>query len=444
VTTLQTADGRLLRAQRPALAGAGGGMLSSAVFPPMWSDGERHPNALTDGVDGSLASFESIYRSQPVLAGVVDMMAYRAATLPLGAFTANADGSRTAVPRSDSLATLLRRPRPRASTVHLLSHIYSSLFVHGNALVAQLRTHGDPDLPPDMLWPLDWSQVTAYGEPGGDIEWWGTFQFGGSEELFAPVDRTLHFAWAPPSGNQIGVSPLEKLGVTIRTEDAAQRYQTANFRNGIRPSSVISFERGLRKEAIDRNLAAIEGMHQGVARAGRMMAVTGETKVSPLSMTAVEASLIDQRRLDREEVSIVFGLSGPSLTDSTNSALGNVAERFRAFYRDVLPPWATLVVETFESQLLDPQPAWMDRVIRHDFKDKLRGEPTEQSAALKTLVEAGLLTRDEARYDLGYPPKGGNAAELTVNANNQATIGALSAEPVDLAASKPPLGASSE
>lgn len=437
MTTLQTADGRLLRAQRPAVAGAGGGLLSSAVFSPMWSDGERYPNAATDGLDGRLVSFESIYRSQPVLAGVVDMMAYRAATLPLGAFTANADGSRTAVPRSDSLATLLRRPRPRASTVHLLGHIYSSLFVHGNALVAQLRTHGDMDLPPDRLWPLDWSQVTAYGEQGGDIEWWGTFQFG-SEELFAPVDRTLHFAWAPPSGGQIGVSPLEKLGVTIRLEDAAQRYQTANFRNGNRPSSIISFEKGLNKQAVDRNLEALDLMHKGTDKAGKMMAVTGETTVAPLSMTAVEASLIEQRRLDREEVAIVFGLSGPSLTDSTNSALGNVAERFRAFYRDVLPPWATLVVETFEAQMLDPQPAWMDRVIRHDFKDKLRGEPTEQSAALKTLVEAGLLTRDEARYDLGYPPKGGNAAELTVNANNQATIEALSAEPVDLAASTGP------
>jgi hypothetical protein len=277
VTTLQTADGRLLRAQRPALAGAGGGCCRRGVRADVVGRGAL-PERADGRRDGSLASFESIYRSQPVLAGVVDMMAYRAATLPLGAFTANADGSRTPVPRSDSLATLLRRPRPRASTVHLLSHIYSSLFVHGNALVAQLRTHGDPDLPPDMLWPLDWSQVTAYGEPGGDIEWWGTFQFGGNEELFAPADRTLHFAWAPPSGGQIGVSPLEKLGVTIRTEDAAQRYQTANFRNGNRPSSIISFEKGLRKEAIDRNLEALEGCTRASTGPGRMMAVTGDTR----------------------------------------------------------------------------------------------------------------------------------------------------------------------
>ena len=106
-----------------------------------------------------------------------------------------------------------------------------------------------------------------------------------------------------------------------------------------------------------------------------------------------------------------------------------MAERFRAFYRDVLPPWATLVVETFEAQLLDPEPAWMDRLVRFDFKDKLRGEPMEQANALKILVEGGMITRDEAREELGKPPAGGNADELTVNANNQAALDALETRP---------------
>jgi HK97 family phage portal protein len=443
MTTIQTADGRLLRAQRPAgasLTQSGG---FPTVFPAMWSDGERMPNGLTDSLTGVMTSFDRLYRSQPILAGVIDLIAFRASSLPFAAFTASQDGSRTPVPRSDSLATLLRRPRPRASTVHLLNHVFTSLFVHGNALVAKLRSHGDPDLPPDMLWPLDWSQITAYGEQGGDIEQWGTFQFG-STELFTSVENTIHVAWPGPDGSPIGVSPLEKLGTTIQTEDAAQKYQTANFRNGIRPSNVVSFEAKLSKEALARNLAAIEAMHKGVHQAGKTLAVTGDTKVAPLSMTAVEASLIDQRRLNREEVAIVFGLGGPSLEAVSNGSQGNVTERFRAFYRDVLPPWASLVVETFETQLIDPEPAWMDRLVRFDFSDKLRGEPRENAETHKILVEAGIETRDEARPEFGRAPVGGNAAELTVNANNQATINALSSEPVDLAASKPPLGASSE
>lgn len=435
MTTLQTADGRLLRAHGPTggLSSGGGGLLPSS-FPPMWSDGERHPNALTDGLNGALASFDQIYRSQPILAGVIDMIAFRASTLPFAAFTANADGSRDPVARSDSLATLLRRPRPRAATVHLLNHIFTSLFVHGNALVAKLRTTGDLDAPPDMLWPLDWARITAYGEPGGDIEWWGTYQFD-NQELYARAEDTIHFAWPGPDGGPIGISPLEKLGVTIKLEDAAQRYQTANFRNGNRSQNVISFEKDLKDEQLQRVRAALDAFHGGVDKAGKTMLLTAGARAYSLSMSPVEAALIDQRRLDREEVAIVYGLSGPSLTDSTNSALGNVAERFRAFYRDVLPPWASLVVETFEAQLLDPEPAWMDRLVRFDFSDKLRGEPREQAETLKILVEGGIISRDEARPEVGKAPVGGNAAELTVNANNQATIGALSNEPVDLAAS---------
>jgi HK97 family phage portal protein len=434
MTTLQTADGRLLRAQGPsgATLGANGGLMP-ASFPPMWSDGERYPNALTDGLNGVLTSFDTIYRTQPVLAGVIDMIAFRAASLPFAAFTENADGSRDPIPRSDSLATLIRRPRPRASTVHMLNHIFTSLLVHGNALVAKARGN-DRSAPPEMLWPLDWSQVSAYGEQGGDIEVWSTTQVGGVER-YLDVEDTIHFAWPSPSGGQIGVSPLEKLGVTIRLEDAAQRYQTANFRNGNRSQNVISFDKDLRDEQLQRVRATLDAFHQGVDKAGKTMLLSGGAKIAPLSMSPVEASLIEQRRLDREEVAIVLGLSGPNVAEASNSSQGNVIERFRAFYRDVLPPWATLVVETFESQLLDPEPSWMDRLVRFDFSDKLRGEPAEQAESLKVLAEGGMITRDEARYELGKPPMGGNAAELTVNANNQATIGALSTEPTDPAAS---------
>jgi hypothetical protein len=65
VTTLQTADGRLLRSRRPSGAGFATGGFFPSSFPPMWSSGEREGSD-----DAVLKSFEAIYRSQPVLAGV--------------------------------------------------------------------------------------------------------------------------------------------------------------------------------------------------------------------------------------------------------------------------------------------------------------------------------------------------------------------------------------
>lgn len=419
MATLQTADGRLLKARPSGTQLASGSGLPGA-FPLMWSSGEREPNGLTDGLDGPLVSYERLYRSQPVLAGAVDKIARRAASLPFAPFRALENGSRVPLPREDSLATLLRRPRPRMSTVHLLAHVFQSLLIHGNALVAVLRGP-DRDAPPIMLWPLDWARVGAYGEPGGDIEWWSTFQFGDDERFIAAAD-TLHFAWPGPDGGQVGVSPLEKLGVTIRLEDATQRFQTANFRNGNRPSLAISLEQARpSKELLATVRGSIDNLHKGVDRAGKTILLGAGAKVQQLSMSPVEAALIEQRKLNREEVAIVFDLGGPSLSDITDNSLGNVAERNRAFYRDVLPIWTELVVQTFEAQLVDQQSAWFDRVVRFDFTAKLVGEPVEQADALKSKVEAGLISRNEAREELGKEPKDG-ADELTANINNQGPL----------------------
>lgn len=414
MATLQTSDGRLLRSARPSTSPMAGWSLPS-TFPPMWSDGERYGNAAT-----YLASYESIYRSQPVVSGVVDKLARRIATLPLVAYQRKTDGTRDVVV-GDSLDSLISKPMPRASTVHLISHIAQSLLIHGNALVAKLRGPDD-EVPPLMLWPLDWARIGAYAEPGGRIEWWSTYQFG-SEERFIAAEDTIHFAWPAPDGGEVGVSPLEKLGVTIRLEDAIQRHQTAQFANGSRPSLAVTLESANpRKEVLDLVRANIENLHKGPDRSGKTILLGAGAKVQPLSLTPVEAALIDQRRLNHEEVGMVYDLAGPLMNDLTHGTYSNVEELLRSLYRDIVPPWTELMVQTFQVQLLDPEPAWLDRQVRFDFSDKLKGDPSEQATVDKSDVEAGIRTRDEAREGRGLKAQGGAAAELTANTNNQNTV----------------------
>lgn len=420
MSTLQTEDGRVLRSRRPQGSAMGG---FPGMFAPMWSDGS------SDNVDPDavLKSFEAIYRSQPVLAGVIDKLARRMATLPLIGYRGKPDKARKAV-YGDSLDTLLRTPMPRQSTVHLLTYIFQSLLIHGNAVVAKLRPT-DPDAPPTMLWPLDWAQTSAYGELGGTVEWWSTAQFGGRER-FLRVEDTVHFAWPAPSGSEIGVSPLEKLGVTIRLEDAALRHQTSLFRNGIRPTAAVSIDDpNPKREKLELAREQVKMAHAGVDKGGSWIFMGANTKIEKLAFSPVEVALIDQRKLSREEIGMVFDMAGPLMGDFEHATFANVTELLRSLYRDVVPPWTELFVQTMQAQLLNPEPAWLDRFVRFDFGDKLKGDPTEQAAVDKSDVEAGIRTRDEARDSRGLEPKGDNADELTVNANNQAPLATLSLEP---------------
>jgi phage portal protein BeeE len=148
-------------------------------------------------------------------------------------------------------------------------------------------------------------------------------------------------------------------------------------------------------------------------------------------MTPVEAGLIDSRKLNREEVGMVYDLPGPLMNDLSHATLANVAEYQKALYRDVLPVWTELMVQTFQRQLIDVEPSWLDKRVRFDFSEKLRGEPEAMAGLLKTEVEAGLISRNEARVALGYEPEGDpndpeNPANLlSANVNNQAPLAAM-------------------
>lgn len=427
MTTLQTADGRLLRAQRPAgasVSSMNSMAFASQAFPPLWSDGETAGGSY-------LRSFEGIYRSQPVVAGVVDKLARRIATLPFDPYRHLADHGRERV-IGDALDSLIKHPLPRFGTVHLNHHIAQSLLIHGNALVAKVRGT-DRDAPPTMLWPLDWSRVNAYGE--WNIEWWSTTQFGTTERFIAAAD-VMHFAWPGPAGSPVGVSPLEKLGVTVRLTDALTRHQIALSKNGSRPSMAVTVDAPNAKlEQLEYVRQRVEAMHRGPDNSGKTFFMGSNVKASPLSLSPVEVELIEQKRMNNEEVGAVYDLSGPLMNDLRYSSFANVTELLRSLYRDVLPPWLSLIESTFQAQLLDQQPEWVDRFVEFDLTDKLKGDPVELATSLKTQVEAGLLTRNEARRILNLPPMGdplsdaNPANQLTANTNNQDALSAMGTPP---------------
>jgi phage portal protein BeeE len=244
---------------------------------------------------------------------------------------------------------------PRRSTVHLISHVAQSLLIHGNAVVAKVRT-GDPDLPPDWLWPFDWSHLNATASRAARSSGGRRRSSSRRSGSSRPTTRSTSRGRGP-SGGEIGVSPLEKLGVTIRLEDAAQRDQTSMFRNGIRPSAAVSSRTRTRRRRSSTTLAtgSVRRMHKGHGQVGLVVLHGREHEGQPLSLTPVEAALIEQRKLNREEVGMVYDLAGPLMNDLEHGTYSNVSELLRSLYRDVMPPWTELIVQTFQAQLIDPE-----------------------------------------------------------------------------------------
>lgn len=422
MAVLQTVDGRFLTRRRPA---QGMPAMSGGLGRPLW-----FPAGDGSGDVDTLASYATIYRTQPVVAAAVNKLARQIATLPLKVFRRGGEFERERLDATHPLVRLLNRPLPRRGAVHAKQWMIFPALLHGNSLVGKLRA--EPDGPPVMLLPLDWPSLSAYAEQGQFVEWWSTVQFDGGERWIRAQDA-IHLAWESPAG-EIGVSPLEQLGTTIQLEDAAKRQQKAAFRNGIFPSIAVSLGgqngRPPSADMVAMTRDSLNTLHSNPDQAFKALLLAPDTSVTPLAITAREAELTDTRRVNHEEVAMCYDVPPPLLGDLRHATLANLAEFSRQFYTDIIRPWLTLIEETLQAQLIDSEP-WGEAglYVEFDLSEKLKGEPKEQAEVAEIGIRSAQLTPNEARAVQNRQPEGdpadpGNPAnKLYLPVNNLQPIG---------------------
>lgn len=425
MTALVTSDGRVIDVApfTPVQVNASGRPMLAAGSVPLsqWGQG-------VGVAGGRVVSFDQLYASQPWLHIMVNKIVRQVARLPLKVYRRDPDGSRERV--SDGpLVDLLRSPsgpRGRMAAVDLKQWLLFDALVHGNSLVKKVRAEAGG--PPTGLVPVPWPRVTF--TPSG----WGVADGGGPPRLIAFQD-TVHVAWNA-TADGLGVSPLQPLGVTVRIEDGAQRHQAAMLANGARTPTAItmtpdflSFEPDKRDQIIGNLRADVERLYAGPDNSGRPMLLPPGLATAPVGYTAVEAELIDQRRLTREEIAAVYDIPPPMVGILDHATYSNVAEMHRMLFTTVLGPWLTLIEERLMAQLVRGETAFDGLFVEFELKDVLRGDPVGEAQALTTQVQNGLLTINEARAVGNRPPFDDPLCDAPlIPANNVRPIGGAGLE----------------
>lgn len=381
-----------------------------------------HSVPLTEGPEGPrVIDFETIYRTQPAVFALVNTIAHQAARLPLRAYRGDPLGEFEPLPRDHGLARLIARPCPGKTSIDLKQWLIKPALIHGSSTVGKYLGNG-ADEPPTELLKLDWRFMSASARQGAPIHEWASSQADG---IPRPIDPSavIHTCWDPPSG-WLGISPLEALGVTIASEEAIQRYERASFVNAVRPSGALALPKEVATSRAEREEMRrdLQAMHGGVDNAFRVALLTGGAQFIPMGATAQEAALVESRERNLVEACIAYDVPPPVIGELSKGSYNNVEELNRQRFKSGLPPWLTLAVETLQAQLIDPVPQWEDCFVRFDLADVLKGDPVEEANAWGVLVDRGIASRDEGRQRFGLRRRGGNADELTYQANNEALV----------------------
>lgn len=388
-----------------------------------------------EGDDLRVASYSDVYAEQPAVAAVVNKLVRQIAATPLKAYRKDGDDL-TPLEDDHDLALLLQQPATRRGPSWLKQHLAIGPLVHGNGVLVKYRP--DPAKPPTGLLPLDWRYVTGYAAyQGAPVILWRTTQTGSM--LDVPADAAVHLAWEAPTG-PVGVSPLRQLGKVILLEDGAQRFQAASLKNGARPSGLISLppDADLDEDEMDELTKAVQAIHGGVDKSMKVALLGGGADWKPMSFSSAEAQLVESRRLNIETVCMVFDVDPVLIGAGQGGTTRTVSELHSMLYRTTLPPWLGLIEDTLQAQLIDPEPEWQGLTVRFDLTSFLRGDPLEEAQALAAKVQAGLISRDEARAALGLPAKGGAAADLFYQANNELPVGSVPPKTQDTAGGRQP------
>jgi HK97 family phage portal protein len=361
---------------------------------------------------GRTVSYAALYRKQPWVGAAVRTILELSSRIPLKIYEKIGDDAtdrRELSVGDDPLAASVNAPWNRGSGLSLTMAQLGPLLVHGNAVTTVDSAAGGRI----EFAPKDWRFAMPI-MPWRDMLVGFRFDIDMGYFTFdAPIDKVLHVSWWDPMGptqGSLGVSPLEQLQTTLTIEDAAQRYQAALFANGARPPSALETSEqflGLKQAERDQVFAQMRkdliDIYSGPDNAGKPALLPPGVTWNAVGQSTVEAELVGQRLLTREEVGGVYRLP-PAILNAVGQQ-GNPYARIdllrEMVYPDCIGPKLVLVENAINAQIFRDLLGRPEIFVEYDFSAVLRGTYLTQITALRAAIGSGLLTPNEGRKKLG-------------------------------------------
>jgi HK97 family phage portal protein len=311
---------------------------------------------------------------------------------------------------SSALSRLLRAPNGYETPSDFLVHLIRSLLLNGNSYwIAQRNDRQE-------VTALHWTdpaqcqvrEVGVTGEAFNEV----FYEISGNpllepnvfgtRNLVIPARDVFHVKLATPRHPLIGETWLQALAYELATRGAMNTASVAFAKNMSRPSGVLSTDLVLTAAQIDDLRKAWEAQASGL-NAGGVPILSAGFKFQPISMSNVDAQIVEQLRLSDRTIAAVFGVPA-ILLGFTDTGTAKSAEAVMGEWLASGLGWLINHIEVaFDAFIgLNTIPAGREWT-EFDTRMLLRSLFAERITGLVKGVQGGIFSPNEARALEGYP-----------------------------------------
>lgn len=234
------------------------------------------------------------------------------------------------------------------------------------------------------------------------------WQSRGGNQVRIPGENILHIAGLsldPKRGLPLVSAARNSLGAGIAQIDFTGRF----YANSATPPFVVETPIEMDEEQTAIMRRSLSEKATGLGNAFKMLFLPQGVTVKEMQMSLKDAQFNESARHVIGEVSRIFNVPPDMLFDLERATFNNIEHQSIRFGRHSVRPWVVKIEQEFERKLFDTGSGFraefdMEGILRGDFKSRAEG--------YNLGINAGWMTRNEARARESMPPLPGLDAPL--------------------------------
>ena len=312
---------------------------------------------------------------------------------------------------SPAFSPVLRRPNRYQNIIKFIEQWVVSKLTRGNTYVLKQR---DQRGVVTAMYVLDSTRVTPLVTPDGAVYYEirrDDLSEVSAERIVVPASEVIHDIMCALYHPLIGVTPIYACGTAALQGLAIQNNSHKFFSVGSNPSGILTAPGAISQETADRLKAYFETNFSG-ENAGKVAVAGDGLKYEQLSMTAVDAQLIDQLKWTAETVCSCFHVPPYMVGIGPPPPYANIEPLLQQYYSQCIQSLLTALEKCLDEGLELPKPYGTE----FDIDDLIWMDTATKTKAAGDSIGSAAMSPNEARKKyLGLGPiPGGKSAYLQV------------------------------